>query len=58
MLNNFPPIVVVAYNRPKSLSRLLKSLSNANYFSNNIDLIISIEKKLGASSTHFEVWGY
>nr|WP_299067417.1 glycosyltransferase [uncultured Allomuricauda sp.] len=38
------PIVVVAYNRPRSLTRLLKSLSEAKYPHQNIDLIISIDK--------------
>lgn len=38
------PIVVVAYNRPRSLSRLLKSLSNARYPNKEIDLIISIDR--------------
>ena len=38
------PIVVVTYNRPQSLKRLLLSLSNANYQPNrSIDLIISID---------------
>ena len=37
------PIVVVAYNRPRSISRILKSLSEAEYSKNNIDLIISID---------------
>jgi glycosyltransferase involved in cell wall biosynthesis len=37
-------IVVVTYNRPKSLQRLLKSLSSANYSGNHsINLIISVE---------------
>ncbi|MCL6266233.1 hypothetical protein [Flagellimonas myxillae] len=38
------PIVVVAYNRPRSLNRLLKSISEAHYPNKNIDLIISIDK--------------
>lgn len=38
------PIVVVAFNRPRSLSRLLESLSNARYLSEDIPLIISIDK--------------
>ncbi|WBU88808.1 glycosyltransferase family A protein [Cellulophaga omnivescoria] len=37
------PIVVVAYNRPKSLQRLLTSLSKADYPNTDIDLIISID---------------
>ncbi|WP_425628959.1 glycosyltransferase [Cellulophaga lytica] len=44
MISKNVPIVVVAYNRPKSLQRLLQSLSKANYPSTNIDLIISIDK--------------
>ncbi|PWL39152.1 family 2 glycosyl transferase [Flagellimonas aquimarina] len=38
------PIVVVAYNRPRSLTRLLGSLSEAKYPHKDIDLIISIDK--------------
>nr|WP_292963312.1 MULTISPECIES: glycosyltransferase [unclassified Allomuricauda] len=38
------PIVVVAYNRPRSLTRLLNSLQKANYPYEDIDLIISIDK--------------
>jgi len=38
------PIVVVAYNRPRSLERLLGSLKKAIFLKNNIDLIISIDK--------------
>ena len=38
------PIVVVAYNRPRSLSRLLRSLKTAKYPHKDIDLIISIDK--------------
>jgi glycosyltransferase involved in cell wall biosynthesis len=38
-----PPIVVVAYNRSKSLSRLLTSLANASYPDTPILLIISID---------------
>ena len=37
------PIVVVAYNRPKSLRRILRSLMSAHYPSTEIDLIISID---------------
>lgn len=39
-----PAIVVVAYNRPNSLRRLLSSIAKANYRSNDIPLIISIDK--------------
>lgn len=38
------PIVVVAFNRPKSLDRLLKSLDQAIYDRNDVPLIISIDK--------------
>ncbi|WP_298789307.1 hypothetical protein [uncultured Allomuricauda sp.] len=38
------PIVVVAYNRPRSLARLLQSLDDAKYPHQDIDLIISIDK--------------
>lgn len=42
-------IVVVAFNRPKSLRRVLKSLNNVNYLSeDNIELIISIDKSTSA----------
>ena len=37
-------IVVVAYNRPRSLSRILNSLSAANYPDAEIPLIISIDR--------------
>lgn len=39
-----PVIVVVGYNRPKSLGRLLDSIENAIYKENNIKLIISLDK--------------
>lgn len=38
------PIVVVAYNRPKSLKRILDSLDRAEYPNSDIDLIISIDR--------------
>ena len=41
---NITPIVVVAYNRKRSLERLLKSLNEAIYERNDIPLIISIDK--------------
>ena len=43
MSDLLPPIVVVGYNRPKSLARLLKSLSKATYPNKPILLIISID---------------
>lgn len=39
-----PAIVIAAYNRPKSLSRILGSIQNAHYPHKNIPLIISIDK--------------
>lgn len=43
-LNNLPVIAVVAYNRPKSLNRLLMSLLNADYPNSDIPLVITIDK--------------
>lgn len=40
-------IIIVAYNRSKSLQRLLLSISNANFNTNNVNLIISIDKSEG-----------
>lgn len=37
-------IVIIAYNRPKSLKRLLKSIQNAVYLEEKITLVISIDK--------------
>ena len=48
-----PAIVIVAYNRPKSLQRLLKSLRSASYTNDNINLIISIDFQ--DSDNHKEV---
>ena len=39
-----PAIVVVGYNRPKDIERLLNNLNNAEYSSNDIPLIISLDK--------------
>ena len=39
-----PAIIVIAYNREASLKRLLTSLNNAIYESDDITLIISIDK--------------
>lgn len=44
MGNSKPAIVVVTYNRPNSLKRLLDSLAAANYEDNDVPLIISIDK--------------
>ncbi len=41
---NNPAIVITAYNRPNGLSRLLKSVATAHYHTDNIPLIISIDK--------------
>lgn len=38
-----PAIIAIGYNRPDSLSRLLTSLNNAYYDSNDVKLIISID---------------
>lgn len=37
-------IIVIGYNRPHSLSRVLLSLQKANYHGDTIDLIISLDK--------------
>ncbi len=37
------PIVIVTYNRPNSLKRLLLSVQNASYPKNDIELLISID---------------
>lgn len=42
--NLYPAIVVVGYNRPKSLQRLLNSISNANYNYSNVTLVISLDR--------------
>jgi len=39
-----PAIVIVAFNRPKSLTRLLGSIVSAEFIDSNITLIISIDK--------------
>lgn len=46
------PIVVVAYNREKSLERLLNALANANYANYKVDLIISIDKSHNSKVTN------
>lgn len=38
-----PQIVVIAYNRPKSLKQLLDSIATANYPAKEISLVISID---------------
>ncbi|WFO17298.1 glycosyltransferase family protein [Cellulophaga baltica] len=43
MSKEITPIVIIAYNRPKSLSRILKSISQAKYNTEDIPLIISID---------------
>lgn len=39
----FPQILIIAYNRPESLKRLLDSIAFAKFTDKNIDLIISID---------------
>lgn len=39
-----PAIVVIAYNRPRSLNRILNSLADAEYTDVDIPLLISIDK--------------
>ena len=48
-----PAIIVLTYNRPKSLRRLLNSLSNARYNEQNVVLVISIDYQV--SKSHNEV---
>ncbi len=43
MTANLPTIVVIGYNRPKSLTRLLDSLSKAHYPDGEIRLVISLD---------------
>ncbi|MDD3875931.1 MAG: glycosyltransferase [Bacteroidales bacterium] len=43
-----PTIIVVAYNRPKSLQRLLCSLKSAEYETKKVNLVISIDKSNNA----------
>ncbi|MEG1524627.1 MAG: hypothetical protein RRZ24_01065 [Clostridia bacterium] len=44
MSNLKPAIIAIGYNRPDALSRLLTSLSRADYPTENIPLIISIDR--------------
>ena len=43
MTATLPTIIVIGYNRPKSLQRLLTSLSKAHYPQGNIRLVISLD---------------
>lgn len=43
MTTTLPTIVVIGYNRPKSLTRLLDSLSKAHYPDGEIRLVISLD---------------
>lgn len=52
MNSNSLPIVVIAHNRPKSLKRLLTSLSLATYPNRNITLIISIDYSSSNQDVH------
>lgn len=47
-----PAIVAVGYNRPDSMSRLLKSLKQASYPFRSIHLIISIDKSDASDSVY------
>lgn len=38
-----PAIIIIAYNRPESLKRVLNSVKNASYPNTNITLVISID---------------
>lgn len=42
-MNYSPAIIIPAYNRPQALGRLLQSVNNAYYTTNNIQLTISLE---------------
>lgn len=42
MINNIP-VVIVAYDRPRSLNRLLNSIAKANYPNRAVPLVISID---------------
>jgi len=45
MIANKPAIVVVGYNRPKALERLLRSIHDADYSDySDISLVISLDK--------------
>ncbi|WP_120994441.1 glycosyl transferase family 2 [Stutzerimonas urumqiensis] len=44
MTETLPTLVVIGYNRPRSLSRLLRSLSKAEYPQGNVRLVISLDK--------------
>ncbi|MCF0062718.1 hypothetical protein MUK70_00780 [Dyadobacter chenwenxiniae] len=48
-----PAIVIVTFNRPSSLERILYSIQSANYSHNDIDLILSIDYQ--DSDLHREV---
>ena len=52
-MNNIT-VCVVSYNRPKSLIRILNSLSQANYDNDKITLYISIDKDKNNSSENQE----
>ncbi|HDZ57877.1 MAG TPA: glycosyl transferase family 2 [Pseudomonas xinjiangensis] len=43
MTLNLPTIIVIGYNRPKSLNRLLGSLRKAHYPPGNVRLVISLD---------------
>lgn len=54
-------IVIIAYNREKSLNRLLNSIIKANYHNDEVDLIISIdfnENELVYKIADEYIWNY
>ncbi|MFQ6610522.1 MAG: glycosyltransferase family 2 protein, partial [Fidelibacterota bacterium] len=50
---NYPVIIVVTYNRPACLERLLASLKNAVYPDSTVKLIISIDGNCDPSTTNY-----
>lgn len=45
-------IIVVVYNRPQSLERLLNSLNEAHYFKHNVELEVWIDRSKKDGSIH------
>lgn len=52
MTAQLPTIVVIGYNRPKSLSRLLGSLINARYPEGDVRLVISLDNSGNPEPRH------
>lgn len=50
-----PAIIVVAFNRPMALKRLLDSLELANYPSEDIPMVISVDHENGGTKANAEV---